>query len=153
PSFWVSAGPARRALVKLHALPEAAFNERLAYALGHRLGLLVNEVQIGLWEGRLATLHHDVGAPGAPARPLAACEPNVSLALAPSLAQMAFFDRLIANADREYTPHNALVTDHPTPGGRPRPRLHLIDHAATFGCCQWRIPGLIGSKLGVRELA
>lgn len=73
PSYWLQSDAGARAMFKEPRAtgPKGTFNpeagnERLGAAFGLRLGLPVNKVQLGKFDGKIGSLHYDVGQPGNP---------------------------------------------------------------------------------------
>lgn len=150
-SFWARDPQGQRVMIKIQNLPEGSANERLAFSLGTALGLPVNEVQLGLWEGQVVSLHRDVAREGEQALAIVdlALQERLAATSDPRLAQMELFDQVIQNTDRN--PRNILVVK-PRAGESTPLRLYLIDHTNAFGV--GRLPvSLLAAKFKLKGLA
>lgn len=149
-SIWMRDPQGRRILVKTQGHPLSAVNEWLAYVLGESLGLPVNEVQIAIYQNKLATLHTDIAHRNE--KTMLFMElPKLTRKLLltyPIMGSMDLFDHIIQNVDR--TPRNILVTMPDTNGLTGDPaylKIHLIDHSFCFGVGKREVISAIACKL------
>jgi hypothetical protein len=155
-TLWMRNSQNQRVLIKIQEHPLCAANEWLAYALGKFLGLPVNEVQIGLYENSLVTIHTDVAAED---------EKTVSfmdlprpkrkaLLTDPIMERMDIFDRIIQNNDRNQ--QNILITLPKTTDindDSAKVKIHLIDHSNCFGMGKLNGISLVAAKFHSNHLA
>ncbi|CAF1445334.1 unnamed protein product [Adineta steineri] len=141
-SLWMRNPQGQRVLIKIQQLALCAANEWLAYVLGKELGLPVNEVQIAIYENKLATLHTDAQDEGEKTLTLLELPKNKRKILLtyPIMEQMDIFDHIIQNADRNQ--QNILITIPETDDitndndDSMKGKIYLIDHASSFGMGQ-----------------
>ncbi|CAF1459370.1 unnamed protein product [Adineta ricciae] len=137
-SLWIRNPQGERILIKIQELPLCAVNEWLAYVLGKVLGLPVNEVQIAVYENQLATLHSDAEEEGEKTvtfKDLPKKKRDLLLKQ-PIMEEMDIFDHIIQNVDRNQ--QNILLTvpktvDVENDDEQIKAKIHLIDHASSFG--------------------
>lgn len=156
PSFWMRDPDGRRFLVKLQDHPLGAANEWLAYVLGVRMGLSVNQVFIAIHENKLVSLHADVMGENEKVITFMDLPKPVkkSLIKDPVMGSMDIFDHIIQNVDRN--PRNILIT-YPSDGDledeNTAMKMHLIDHTACFGLGKLNAISIFASKLHSEHLA
>ena len=140
-SIWIRDPQGRRILIKIQQLSLCAANEWLAYALGKELGLPVNEVQIALYENNLATLHTDAQDEDEKTitfKDLPKKKRKILLTN-PIMEQMDIFDHIIQNVDRNQQnilitiPKTVDINDDDDDDDTIKAKIHLIDHASSFG--------------------
>ena len=155
-SMWMRDPQGRRILVKIQDHPLAAANEWLGYILGRVLGLPTNEVQIAIYENKLATLHTDATHEDEKTISFVDLPKEVreKLMVHPIMARMDLFDHIIQNVDRN--PGNILITIPKTEDVNDETtkfKVHLIDHASCFGLGKLNGISVVAFKLHSQHLA
>jgi hypothetical protein len=156
PSIWMRDSQNRRVLIKIQEHPLCAANEWLAYVLGRFLGLPVNEVQIGIYENNLVTIHTDVACDDEKTVTFMDLPKRKRKALMtdPIMERMDIFDRIIQNVDRNQ--QNVLITMPKTTDindDSAKVKIHLIDHSNCFGMGKLNGISLIAAKFHSNHLA
>jgi hypothetical protein len=156
PSVWMRDPQDRRVLIKIQEHPLCAANEWLAYVLGKFLGLPVNEVQIGIYENNLVTIHTDVASEDEKTVTFMDLPKpkRKTLITDPIMERMDIFDRIIQNVDRNQ--QNILITMSKTTDindDSAKVKVHLIDHSNCFGMGKLNGISLIAAKFHSNHLA
>ncbi|UJR11176.1 hypothetical protein I4U23_015357 [Adineta vaga] len=156
-SVWMYDPRGRRILVKTQEHPLCAANEWLVYILGNALGLPVNEVQIGVYQNKLVTLHKDVRNENETMFTFMELsrQTRKRLLTDPILGCMDFFDHIIQNADRNQ--RNILITISTNTATdindlNAKMKIYLIDHASCFGLGKLSIISLVACKFHTNHL-
>ena len=155
-SIWMRDPNGRRILVKTQEHPLCAANEWLAYSLGSLLGLSVNEVQIGIYEKNLVTLHTDVKRENEKVVTFMDLPKHMRKMLLTdaTMESMDLFDHILQNVDRN--PRNILIAMPESSSLDDEPeklKIHLIDHSSCFGMGKLNVISIIACKLHSQHLA
>ena len=155
-SIWMRNPSGQRILAKIQDLPICAANEWLAYALGKQLGLLVNEVQIAIYENDLVTLHTDVALENEKTISFIDLPQKIRniLLTDPTMECMDLFDHILQNVDRN--PRNILITIPNTMinwNDITKLKVHLIDHSSCFGMGKLNVISAVACKFHNQQLA
>lgn len=157
PSIWFRNPDNERILVKIQEHPLCAANEWLAYALGRSVYLPVNQVQIGIYNNHLVTLHRDVQNENEQTitfMNLPKAKRDLLLKH-PIMISIDIFDFFIQNCDRNQ--QNILITlpksDDIQHENLNKLKIHLIDHASSFGMGKFNAISLVAAKFHSKHLA
>ncbi|CAF3660685.1 unnamed protein product [Rotaria sp. Silwood1] len=155
-SIWMRDPQGQRILIKTQDHPLCAANERLAYTLGGLLGLPINEVQIGVYQNKLVTLHADVANENEKTITFMDLPKQIrkKILTNPLLESMDLFDRIVHNVDRN--PRNILITVSKTDSiddDNTKLKMHLIDHASCFGMGKLNVISIIACKFHSNHLS
>lgn len=156
-SFWMKNPCQQRVLIKCQDLSLCAANEWLAFVLGKHIGLNVNQVQIGIYQNKLVTIHQDVKQENENILTFMDLPKKFQKILLtdPILLTMYFFDKIIQNVDRN--PRNILLTHSNTikldQDTNIKFKIHFIDHSSAFGMGKLNGISVMASKLHTQHLS
>lgn len=157
PSIWMRDSQHQRLLLKVQEHPICAANEWLAYVLGKVVGLPINEVQIAIYENNLVTLHADVESEDEKTITFMDLPKDKRdlLMTNPILESMEIFDFIIQNVDRNQ--QNILITIPKSADINDKNlnevKVHLIDHASSFGMGKLNAISLVAAKFHSNHFA